>query len=121
MKYTEGVLGLYFQQKTHRVLPRKVEFINEICGIVSLFYVNRLKVRKNQIHGKLVLSSNCEYFQPMFIDVDALETKEEVQAIFVELLDVPPDAKHEYVVTIFGDKSTYRNPGRIDYVYLNYK
>lgn len=65
MKYTEGVLGLYFQLKTHRILPRKVEFINEICGIVALFYVNRLKVRENHVHGKLVyhqimnISSQC--------------------------------------------------------------
>lgn len=57
----------------------------------------------------------------MFIDVDALETKEEIHAKFVELLDVPPDAKHDNVISIFGDKSTYRNPDKLDHVYLNYK
>jgi hypothetical protein len=44
VEFAEGLLEKYYEVKTLRVLPRKMEFINEICSVVALAYADTIKV-----------------------------------------------------------------------------
>lgn len=94
----EEIMGDYISLKTHKIMPWKFEFINEIHNTLALAHIDRLVI------------PDCE---------GTLPSKEE--QLFV-LMDLP---LHEEFVTVnkfvFGDKSTWTEPEAIDYAYIKYK
>lgn len=97
-RYIEEVMGDYIILKTHRLMPWKFEFINEVYNTLALAYLDNV-------------------FVPNFLDnFDSAKQK------LYALLGVP---LHDEVVTVntivFGDRSTWTEPEAIDYAYIRYK
>lgn len=97
-RYTEQVMGDYIILKTHRLIPWKFEFINEVYNILGLAYFDQVQI-------------------PKFLDT--FETSKE--KLFA-LLRLPlPDERLTVNQFIFGQKSTWVEPEAIDYEYIRYK
>lgn len=95
--YTEKVLSEFYQTKTVQRFPRKFEFVTELCNNVALACVEQL-----QIPANLMVVPLKERMHLLF-DVTAVQEK------FDEI---------EYE---FGNKSTYRDPQKVDTSFLSYK
>ncbi|XP_075154893.1 presidents-cup [Haematobia irritans] len=95
-KYVEEVLGDYAVLKTHRVMPWKFEFINEVCNILALTHTDTY----------------------VLLD-DVLQTQGKERLL--RLLRMPNDKSKDIVQFVFGDKSTYKEPDAPDYSQIAYK
>uniref|UniRef100_A0A034VLM3 Uncharacterized protein n=1 Tax=Bactrocera dorsalis TaxID=27457 RepID=A0A034VLM3_BACDO len=97
-KYVEEVMGDYVVLKTHRVMPWKFEFINEVYNTLALAYADIYSAPPDM---------NFHY-----------DTRNRL----IRLLKVPIDKnKDRSMKFVFGDKSTYQEPDAIDYPLLAYK
>lgn len=95
LDFVENALANFYAIKTHRVFPRKFEFINEICNVVGLAYVERLTI-------------------PQKLMVVPLSERMSL------LLRIPPEHKVvEDVVKKFGEKSM--SSADLDSHFLKYK
>lgn len=93
-------MGDYVVLKTHRVMPWKFEFLNEVYNTLALAYTDR-------------------YVKP-FEGISVAEGKKNINLI--QLLRIPTDKnKDRSVPFVFGDKSTYQEPDAIDYTLIAYK
>lgn len=91
-------MGDYVVLKTHRVMPWKFEFLNEVYNTLALAYTDR-------------------YINPTEL-YPAIESKKTL----LQLLRVPTDKSKDRAVTfVFGDKSTYQEPDATDYTMIAYK
>lgn len=96
--FTEQVMGDYIILKTHRLIPWKFEFINEVYNIVALSYFDQIYVPKH---------------------IDSFESAKE--KLYV-LLGVPLADEYLFVhLFVFGDRSSWVEPEAIDYSYIRYK
>ncbi|KAM7348280.1 presidents-cup [Cochliomyia hominivorax] len=95
-KYVESVMGDYVVLKTHRVMPWKFEFINEVYNTLALAHADRYTINDN-----------------------ILQVKEKERLLI--LLRMPTDKYKDIVQFVFGDKSTYQEPDAPDYVLIAYK
>lgn len=97
-RYVEQVMGDFIILKTHRLVPWKFEFINEVYNILALSYMDQV-------------------FIPKFLDgFESLRAKLHI------MLRIPlPDERLTVNQFIFGDKSTWLEPEAIDYSYIRYK
>ncbi|XP_036344445.1 uncharacterized protein LOC118753678 [Rhagoletis pomonella] len=97
-KYIEEVMGDYVVLKTHRVMPWKFEFLNEVYNTLALAYIDR------------------------FIQPSDLSSAQNNASHLMRLLRIPTDkSKDRQVSFVFGDKSTYQEPDAIDYTMIAYK
>ncbi|XP_017492845.1 PREDICTED: uncharacterized protein LOC108380955, partial [Rhagoletis zephyria] len=97
-KYIEEVMGDYVVLKTHRVMPWKFEFLNEVYNTLALAYIDR------------------------FIQPSDLSSAQNNAGHLMRLLRIPTDKnKDRQVSFVFGDKSTYQEPDAIDYTMIAYK
>lgn len=97
-KFTEKVMGDYIILKTHRLIPWKFEFINEVYNILALTYFDQIYIPE---------------------DLDTLESSK--QKLYA-LMGLPsPDERLVVNKFTFGDKSTWVEPEAIDYSYIRYK
>uniref|UniRef100_T1GWB3 Uncharacterized protein n=1 Tax=Megaselia scalaris TaxID=36166 RepID=T1GWB3_MEGSC len=96
--YVEEIMGDYIVLKTHKMLPWKFEFINEVHNILALAYMDSLIIA---------------HF------VSSFSTEEEQLFVMMHL----PLYEEVAVVEkfVFGDKSTWVEPDAIDYAYIKYK
>lgn len=95
----EEIMGDYIILKTHRILPWKFEFINEVHNTVALAFMDQLVIPANL--AKAFPSEEEQLFALM-----ELPMREE----FAEIKKL-----------VFGDKSTWIEPEAIDYAYIKYK
>lgn len=94
IKIAEHELGVHYQIKSEKLMPRKKEFSTEICNLIGLAHLDRLKFPQNEMSGL-----------------------ERLAAIF----EVSIAGKKIAVPYIFGDQSTYRDPAKPDTSFLVYK
>lgn len=89
-------MGDYVVLKTHRVMPWKFEFINEIYNTLALAHADGYQLMDDilESHGKERL---------------------------LRLLRMPTDKYKDIVQFVFGDKSTYQEPDAPDYGLIAYK
>ncbi|XP_017072286.1 uncharacterized protein LOC108108692 [Drosophila eugracilis] len=80
--YVEEVMGDYVVKKTHRIMPWKFEFLNEVYNILALAFVDQYTVPKN--------------FR--FAEKNAL----------LRLLRFPMDKSLEVKPFVFGDRTTHQ-------------
>uniref|UniRef100_A0A1A9WEQ4 Uncharacterized protein n=1 Tax=Glossina brevipalpis TaxID=37001 RepID=A0A1A9WEQ4_9MUSC len=95
-KYVEEVMGDYVVLKTHRVMPWKFEYINEVYNILALAHADRY-----------------------IIPEDIIQSREKERMLL--LLRMPTDKYKDVVQFVFGDKSTYQEPDAPDYALISYK
>ncbi|TMW48458.1 hypothetical protein DOY81_006455 [Sarcophaga bullata] len=95
-QYVESVMGDYVVLKTHRVMPWKFEYINEVYNTLALAHADRYTVIE-----------------------DIMISKEKERLLI--LLRMPTDKYKDVVQFVFGDKSTYQEPDAPDYVLIAYK
>uniref|UniRef100_A0A1I8NRD2 Uncharacterized protein n=1 Tax=Stomoxys calcitrans TaxID=35570 RepID=A0A1I8NRD2_STOCA len=95
-KYVEEVMGDYVVLKSLRVMPWKVEFINEVYNTLALAHVDSYTLLEDvlQTHGKERL---------------------------LRLLRMPTDKLKDIVEFVFGDKSTYREADAPNYDQMAYQ
>nr|XP_014100931.1 uncharacterized protein LOC106625624 [Bactrocera oleae] len=99
-KYVEEVMGDYVVLKTHRVMPWKFEFLNEVYNTLALAYTDRY-IKPNE-------------------GSSATESKKNMS--LMQLLRIPTDKNKDRSVSfVFGDKSTYTEPDATDYTLIAYK
>lgn len=94
IRLAEHELGVHHQIKPKILMPRKEEFSRKICNLIGLAHLDRLKKPKTHKVGLEQLA--------LIFDVSHLD-------------------KHAAVPYIFGDQSTYRDPGKPDTFYLDFK
>ncbi|XP_063704016.1 uncharacterized protein LOC134833581 [Culicoides brevitarsis] len=97
VNYTEKVLSEFYQTKSIKRFPRKFEFVTELCNIVALAFVEQLRIPPN-----LMVVPLRERMHLLF-DVQMVQEK------FDEI---------EYE---FGNRSTYRDPLKVDTSFMSYK
>lgn len=95
----EAIMGDYIILKTHRMLPWKFEFINEVYNTLALAFMDQLIIPGNLV--EIFPSEEAQLFYLM-----GLPMREE----FAEIKKL-----------VFGDKSTWTEPEAIDYAYIKYK
>lgn len=89
-------MGDYFVLKTHRVMPWKFEYINEVYNTLALAH------------------ADC------YVVIEDLLQYKESERLLV-LLRMPTDKYKDVVQFVFGDKSTYQEPDAPDYALIGYK
>lgn len=93
-------MGDYVVLKTHRVMPWKFEFLNEVYNTLALAYTDRY-IKPNE-------------------GSSATESKKNMS--LMQLLRIPTDKNKDRSVSfVFGDKSTYTEPDATDYTLIAYK
>lgn len=89
-------MGDYVVLKTHRVMPWKFEYINEVYNTLALAHADRYTIIE-----------------------DIMQSREKERLLI--LLRMPTDKYKDVVQFVFGDKSTYQEPDAPDYVLIAYK
>lgn len=89
-------MGDYVVLKTHRVMPWKFEYINEVYNTLALAHADRYTIPDNII-----------------------QSREKGRMLL--LLRMPTDKYKDVVQFVFGDKSTYQEPDAPDYALISYK
>lgn len=95
----EDVISNYYSIKTKRVFPRKFQFLNEIFNIVGISYLEH----------SIAIPSNL-----MMMGSD------ERLSVILQL-PLEKKAEGQSASGIFGDRSTFVDPGLPDYAYFAYK
>jgi hypothetical protein len=96
IKIAENELGYHYQIKSEKLMCRKKEFIVEICNLIGLAHLDRLK-------------------RPL--GWEEMSGQEQLAGTF----DVSIAGKAPAVPYVFGDQSTYRDPGKPDMSFLWFK
>lgn len=96
IKIAEHELGVHYQIKSGKLMPRKKEFTTEICNLIGLTYLDRLVIPQNSTQ-----MSGLELMGVIF--------------------EVSVADKKKSVPYIFGDQSTYRDPAKPDTSFLVFK
>lgn len=89
-------MGDYVVLKTHRVMPWKFEYINEVYNTLALAHADSYQIPD-----------------------DIMQSKEKERLLV--LLRMPTDKYKDVVQFVFGDKSTYQEPDAPDYALIAYK
>lgn len=89
-------MGDYVVLKTHRVMPWKFEYMNEVYNTLALAHADRYTI------------------------IEDIMTSREKERLLI-LLRMPTDKYKDVVQFVFGDKSTYQEPDAPDYVLIAYK
>jgi hypothetical protein len=97
IKIAEHELGVHYRIKSNNLMPRKKEFTVEICNLIGLAHLDRLKLPQSSLQ-----LSTLEVLASIF-DVSVVEGKANVSPY------------------VFGDQSTYRDPGKPDTSFLVFK
>jgi len=92
----EHELGYNYQVKSEKIIPRKNEFITEICNLIGLAHLDKLK-----------LPHDWEYRRGL--------------QVLAKVFSVSLAKKNETVPYVFGVQSTYRDPGEPDTSFLQFK
>lgn len=96
IKIAENELGYHYQIKSDKLMCRKTEFIAEICNLIGLAHLDRLK-------------------RPL--GWEKMSGQEQLAGAFeVSIVDKKPSVPY-----VFGDQSTYRDPGKPDTSFLWFK
>lgn len=96
IEIAEHELGVHYQIKPNKIMPRKIEFTIEICNLIGLAHLDKLKLPENR---------------------EQMDSLEQLAAIFnISLVN-----KHAVVPYVFGDQSTYREPSEADPAFLTFK
>lgn len=96
IEIAEQELGVHYQIKPLKIMPRKIEFLMEICNLIGLAHLDKLKLPGNR---------------------EQMDNLGQLAAIFnVSLVN-----KHAAVPYVFGDQSTYRDPAQADPAFLIFK
>lgn len=96
IEVAEYELGTHYQIKSDKAMPRKKEFVKEICNIIGLAHVDKLK-----------WSSKYEHFMQI--------------ELLAKIFNVNIQDKNLTVPYKFGDQSTYRDPAEPDTSFLVFK
>ncbi|XP_049286270.1 uncharacterized protein LOC125765312 [Anopheles funestus] len=96
LRYGGDILHEFYKTTTVRVLPEKGKLVRELCNLIGLTVLDRLRI------------------PPGLMDV-----RPEHRLLL--LFAVPPAKEAKIVVPVFGDISTYRDPTEPDHEYLRYK
>uniref|UniRef100_A0A182IQJ5 Uncharacterized protein n=1 Tax=Anopheles atroparvus TaxID=41427 RepID=A0A182IQJ5_ANOAO len=96
LRFAGEILHDFYKTTTVRVLPEKGKLVREICNLVGLAVLDRLRI------------------PPTLMD-------EPVEKRLLLLFAIPPAKESEVVVPVFGDIATYRDPTEPDHGYLRYK
>lgn len=96
IKIADHELGYHYEIKPDCLMPRKKEFATEICNLIGLAHVDKLKLPSNY---------------------NQLNGLEQLAAIF----KVSFSNKNAAVPYVFGDQSTYRDVGMPDVPFLLFK
>lgn len=96
LEYVEEIMSNYYPIKTHRVFPRKFEFMCDIYNMVGVAYIKSLHI-------------------PAYLKLVPLEHQLHL------LLDIPIDEKFSIIRPVFGDKSTFKDPTAPDFSYIKMK
>lgn len=96
IEIAEHELGFHFQIKSEVLMPRKREFTTEICNLIGLAYLDKLKI-PNHFESK---------------DLKFLAKVFEVSS---------NQGRKKTVSYIFGNQSTYRDPAEPDTSFLVFK
>ncbi|KFB38772.1 AGAP004221-PA-like protein [Anopheles sinensis] len=96
LRFAGEVLHGFYKTTTVRVLPEKGQMVREICNLVGLAVLDRLRI------------------PPLLMD-------EPADRRLLLLFAIPPPKEPDVVVPVFGDISTYRDPTEPDHGYLRYK
>lgn len=96
IKIAEHELGVHHQIKSEKLMPRKREFSLEICNLIGLAHLDKLKLPRNhaQLSGLELLAS---------------------------IMNVSVADKNAVVPYVFGDQSTYRDPAEPNTSFLVFK
>lgn len=94
IEFSEKILTTFYLTTPDKYMPRKYEFITEICNIIGLAHMDKIK------------------FKSDYPEV----SEKQLRYIFnIPIIDTNP------VKYIFGDRSTYINPAASDIQYLRLK
>uniref|UniRef100_A0A182W1C4 Uncharacterized protein n=1 Tax=Anopheles minimus TaxID=112268 RepID=A0A182W1C4_9DIPT len=96
LRYGGDILNEFYKTTTTRVLPEKSKLVRELCNLIGLAVLDRLRI------------------PPGLMDVPP-------EKRLLLLFEVPPAKETKVVVPVFGDISTYRDPTEPDHDYLRYK
>ena len=96
IKIAEHELGVHYQIKSEKVMPRKNEFAMEICNLIGLAHFDQLK-----------LPQNCD-------ELSGLQ-------VLASLVNVSIADKNAVVPYVFGNQSTYRDPSEPNTSFLIFK
>lgn len=96
-KYLEAFMGDYLILKTHKIVPWKFEYINEIYNILGLTYIE-------EVITPVTLYSHSTNITKLFA-----------------LLKVSVPEEHSMTNFVFGKRSTWVEPEAIDYKAIRYK
>lgn len=96
IKIAEQELGVHYQIKSSKLMPRKEEFTTEICNLIGLTHLDRLVIPQNSSQ------------------MGALE-------LLGTIFEVSVADKKVVVPYIFGEQSTYRDPAKPDTSFLVFK
>lgn len=96
IKIAEQELGVHFHVKSDKLMPRKKEFTAEICNLIGLAHLDKLKMPKKRAR---------------LSDLELLAV----------ILDVSVADRNVAVPYKFGDQSTYRDPAEPDTSFLVFK
>lgn len=95
--FTEKILSNFYMALTYKTFPRKFEFVTELCHLLGLTYLQELKVPHDIINHELSERMFLLFAMPPVVD-KLLEKK-----------------------YIFGVKSTWNDPLKVDTSFLKYK
>lgn len=95
IEIAEHELGFHYQITPEALMPRKNEFTTEICNLIGLAYLDRLKM-------------------PSHI-------RDEGLFFLAQVFEVSIEGKKEALPYIFGQQSTYRDPAEPDTSFLVFK
>lgn len=97
LQYTEKILSEFYQTITVQRFPRKFEFVTELCNNVALACVEQLQIPPNLM---------------------VVPLKERMHLLFdVKMVQ----DKFDEVEYEFGNRSTYRDPLKVDTSFMKYK
>jgi hypothetical protein len=94
IKIAEHELGVHYQIRSRKVMPRKEEFTSEICNLIGLAHLDKLKKPQADVQ------------------IDGWEFLAAMLGISIE---------QSVSVYIFGNQSTYQDPTKLDSSFLTFK
>lgn len=96
IKIAEHELGVSYQIRPEKLMPRRIEFTLDICNLIGLAHLDKLKLPQS------------------------LERPDKL-AYLATVLDVSTADKNVILPYVFGDQKTYRDPAKPDTSFLVFK
>lgn len=103
IKIAEHELGVHHQIKPDKLMPRKKEFATEICNLIGMAHLDKLKL------------------PPNWEKLSDLKSKSSDIELVASILNVSFVDKYAVIPYVFGDQSTYRDPGEPNTSFLEFK